>query len=551
MKITPKLKAWLVGEKLVAEEASDEVFLKAATDALTQGTLTAQLLVELQTEEAEKEAGAVVDLLRSISEGVKANAAEISSMKAAKEAPKVKEVAEVEEVAPPPPAKLKEGSPELPSDFKVAMGDTSEGNLSPGGDKTAAGLAIRVKGIQESFSTKRETMRFPAVTASGTKHPKAGQPVMEGERMISEPSELDKAIAGMWFKAQMLSSTGGRGLPHKLRMNQQDKSLLEYALHQEKWGGKIGSTDEENGIEIKASRLNDGMQKAVLDDLVSGGLEVAPIAFDDQIITFPLLFGELFPKINLVNITRGRRIEGASVATVTMAWGGGDDSAITLQLTAGFVTAFDTLIHVVDGAIEIGLDFMSDAAVDIGPIVTDGYGRRLLNQLDRVIATGSGAGEPEGVTVAAGTTAVASANGVGGPPTVGDYEGLLFGVPKEYKAGFAQNAVCFCANETTYARARGIPVGATDERRVFGMTHEDYQLLSRPYSIDGSMTNNDIFFGVMPRYRMYRRLGLTMRSSTEGTTLIRRNMLLITARARFGGQVEDGAAFAVMSDAQN
>ena len=203
MRITAKLKAWLVGEKLVAEEASDEVFLKAATDALTQGTLTAKLLVELQTEDAEKEASGVVDLLKSIADGVKANAADIASMKQPAAPAKETEAVAVEEVKPP--GKLKEGGPELPEGLKISMGAAGGDELMPDGDKSASSLSIRLKGVQEGFSTKRETMRFPATTASGTKHPKAGQSVMEGDRMISEPSELDKAIAGMWFKAQMLS----------------------------------------------------------------------------------------------------------------------------------------------------------------------------------------------------------------------------------------------------------------------------------------------------------------------------------------------------------
>jgi HK97 family phage major capsid protein len=542
MKITAKLKAWLVGEKLVADkEASDEVFLKATTEALAAGTLSAEKLVELQTEESEAKATEAMDLLKGIAAGVKQNADDIAALKVAPAAETVEEPAPEKKVEP----KLKGGLPEI-GDLHSKLGDTDVSVDDEKGD-----INIRLKGVEEQFDNTKSALKYPSETHLGIKHPKAGQQVTEGERLIHEATELDKAVAGMWFKAQLQSTTGGRGVPAKLRMNDQDKQLLEYSLHREKWGGKLGSTAEDNGIEVMGQRLAPHQQKQVLDDLASGGLEIAPIAFDDQVITFPLLFGELFPKVNLVNITRGRRIEGASVATVTMQWGGaGDNVAIVLQLTAGFITAFDTLIHVVDGAIEIGLDFMSDASVDIGPIVTDGYGRRLLNQLDRVIAVGAGGTEPTGITVGAGTTAVASANGVGGPPTVGDYEGLLFGVPKEYKAGFAQNASCFCANETTYARARGIAVGATDERRVFGMTHEDYMLLSRPYSIEGNMGNSDIFFAVLPRYRMYRRLGLTMRSSTEGTTLIRRNMLLITARGRFGGQLEDGAAAAVMSDAQ-
>jgi hypothetical protein len=48
---------------------------------------------------------------------------------------------------------------------------------------------------------------------------------------------------------------------------------------------------------------------------------------------------------------------------------------------------------------------------------------------------------------------------------------------------------------------------------------------------------------------MYRRRGLTMRTSTDGDTLIRRNELLITATARYGGQMERGACCGLVTDA--
>ena len=39
-------------------------------------------------------------------------------------------------------------------------------------------------------------------------------------------------------------------------------------------------------------------------------------------------------------------------------------------------------------------------------------------------------------------------------------------------------------------------------------------------------------------------------STTEGKTLMQKNLLYIVARARFGGQLETGSAAAIVSDAQ-
>jgi hypothetical protein len=125
----------------------------------------------------------------------------------------------------------------------------------------------------------------------------------------------------------------------------------------------------------------------------------------------------------------------------------------------------------------------------------------------------------------------------------------MFGVVKAFrKEPGAQNA--FLGNEVSYRRARAIPVGPTDERRVFGMTHGDYTLLDHPYKIQVDVPNNKVCFGNWKRYRMYRRLGLNVRIETAGNYLSIRNLKLIVMRMRFGGQPELGGAFAVMTDAQ-
>ena len=212
------------------------------------------------------------------------------------------------------------------------------------------------------------------------------------------------------------------------------------------------------------------------------------------------------------------------------------------------ITAFDTTIRVAQAAIELGLDFESDSPVDIGATVTQQYGFKLLEWLDRVIATGNGSTEPEGILTAAGTTVVSSDNGAGGPLTVGDFEGLRKSVSKAFRN--EPGAMCaYISNDNMYARARSIPVGPGDERRVFGMTHDDYMLLNRPYKVQNDIADGRIAFGNLKRYRMYRRLGLQISTSTEGRTLMLANKRLIVLRARFGGKIETGGAFAVTTDA--
>jgi HK97 family phage major capsid protein len=106
-------------------------------------------------------------------------------------------------------------------------------------------------------------------------------------------------------------------------------------------------------------------------------------------------------------------------------------------------------------------------------------------------------------------------------------------------------------SEVTYQRFRGIAVGTGDARRVFGMDQQSYMLFDHPVGVSEALTNSKVFYAAMPRYRMYRRQGLTFRQDSAGDTLIRKNLLLISARARFGGQLTDGRAAAVMTDAKS
>jgi len=169
----------------------------------------------------------------------------------------------------------------------------------------------------------------------------------------------------------------------------------------------------------------------------------------------------------------------------------------------------------------------------------------LLEDLDDVIATGNGTDRPEGVINKSGVTSVS----FGGATAHGNYESLPFAVAKaEHTAAERQSAV-FLGTETSYQRTRAIPVGASDARRLGGMDYDSYAWMQRPYKINESLTNQQIAYVILSRYRMYRRRGLVMRASTEGDTLIRNNEILMVATARYGGQLERGAVAAVTSNA--
>src|SRR5690606_34534311 len=132
-------------------------------------------------------------------------------------------------------------------------------------------------------------------------------------------------------------------------------------------------------------------------------------------------------------VPRGRRIEGASISTPTMSWGGADNSTIDLFDTTAMVRAIDTTIFAIDGAVEVGRDFLSDSPIAVGETLTGLVGERLMNELDKVIANGNGSTQPEGLFQASGVSTISPDNTSSGPPTLDDYLDLLFGVAKQYR----------------------------------------------------------------------------------------------------------------------
>ena len=286
--------------------------------------------------------------------------------------------------------------------------------------------------------------------------------------------------------------------------------------------------------------FTDFHKKALLDDTSSGGLEAVPIEFDSAIITQAILTGELFPFIT-VQTTARRRIEGASVGNVNFS-NTAEGTALTPFNTANFIAAFDTSIFPIVGSMEMGLDFLDDSPVSMAGIVSERYSEGFKNRLDQLVASGTGIGEMLGLNATTGLTSVTSTNGTGGPSTVSDYEGLLFGVPKAYRQEAGKARSVFLSNDTTYRRLRGIQVGASDQRRVYGMDHESYMTHEHPHKISEIMANTEAGFFCLNRYRAYRRQGYTVRIETAGATLANKNQQLIIVRARFGGQLELGSA---------
>lgn len=388
------------------------------------------------------------------------------------------------------------------------------------------GGGIRVKAGSEAYST----------TKSIGKHVRTGLPVVnERGKQVELSSELERAKLGAWMKF-----LGARSGVPNVHLTEHDKSLVGEILEKDLFCGQYEG-DWHTGIPGLAI-------KTLLADATSGGLHVTPEWFDDMLVTFPLLHSELLPMVTIRPVPRGKTVEAASIGNPTVAWGTAEGTAIGLFNTDDLIDDIDTSIHPVTCAVEIGRDFLADAAADVGTALEEAVGQRMLAELDRIIATGSGVGEPTGIMTAAGLTAVTAENAAAGPPTVADYEALIFAVGKQYRNPAMRCA--FLANDTVYSRGRGIAVGSGDQRRVFGMDHQSYMLLEYPFKVQNDIANTKIAFGAMSRYRLYRRQGAETRYETGGESLARRNVNLLILRGRYGGAVVDASAFSLISNAK-
>ena len=526
LKVTPALKAHAVAQKWVGEKATDDEIRKATGQKLFAGAIKASELAKLTGAAGSKDTDTNPKSPKPAGKGAAAGGTKDADIAGLVEKAVAAALKSRDDAA---------GSPSAAVGLVVPTPAQMFGKAN----------VTRVKSAAEQYDATTKSAVIPSnfrKDGSGGRRPDAGQPATHAGKALNHPSQRDKAVAAAWVKWCVTHTHGPAGVPESLRLTDSDRDLCAYAMHEMAFTGFI------KGRPVKGKKLDEFQRKALLDDTISGGIEVTPVVFDEAIILTPVLYGELFPYVNVVNVARGRRVKSAQMQNPTFQSGTSEGTAITPFNTASFVMAFDTAIYPATGSMEIGLDFEEDSPVDLGSVIIEKYGEKSMEYLERVIAVGNGYNEPLGLLNTVGLVSLQSDNGAGGFPTVSDYEGLMFGVAKQWR-NEPGAMTAFVGSDTSYRRARAIQVGPSDERRIFGLTHADYTLLDRPYKVQNNIPNNKIAFVNLKRYRLYRRLGLQVRVETTGATLARSNTKLLVLRMRMGGQMENANAMAVITDA--
>jgi len=539
----PKLKDWLIENGSVARDADGAEFDAALKSALADGKLSADKYAELNKsgdDPAKKISGmvseAVASAMTPLAKSMEALAAAVSGRNQPEPAPE-----------PDPEPSKGITAEQIDAIVERHMEKVRQQSLpDPMTNFIVRGASQpRVKKAIESYSSTKGALVFPMETPNGLPHPKAGKRVLGwNKRPMDEASEADEAIAGAFLKAQVLGGLYKSGW--MARMTEHELDLYNYALHECKWAGFIGS---ETGEEVRNVRLTDAQRKAVINDTTSGGTYAIPDQFDDTVWRTPLLYGELFPHVDLVNLPRGATVEGFTVGDITATWNQAEGSAYSLPSTSGLVNNLDTSIFPLMLAIEMGLDWLSDTPVDFVRDWQNRFGERAQYQLDYVIAVGNGTSQPEGIFTKSGVTSTSSANGSGGAFTVGDFESLIFGMDKAMRQARG-GRVQWVMSDTMYRRASSVPVGTTDARRVMQpeLGHASYVFWTYPVRIQNDISNGSLALWNPAFYRMYRRVGTTFRTTMEGENLVKKNALLLSMRARWGGQVTIASSVNKMTD---
>jgi HK97 family phage major capsid protein/HK97 family phage prohead protease len=441
-------------------------------------------------------------------------------------------------------ASLPATDPESQPFFTKGTSMQTETQLQPAQVFSTAACQPRVKRASEQYDSTKRRLIFPNDKKSVLHFGRlAGHDVTFENRPAYQSSQLEKAMAGAWLKHKLASQLGTAHL-----LSDHDRDLYQELVERGEW---VGEVRDGNGTHYyrEPSRLSSLHQKTLLADSTSGGQYAVPYFFDVDLVTFPLLYGELFPLVDLRELATSNQVKGATLANMTISAGPaeGDTPGITLQTTASLVGQLTTNIFNATGAITIGRDFLADSPIDLQADIVGLYQRALLQWLDKEIATGDGTTGPLGLFNTSNVLTATSKNSTAGPLTVSDIEGMVKTLPKQYRN--KQENVVWVASDGLYFRIRGISVSGTDQRRIFGYDYEQYMLASHPFKIENDVAGSDLAFVNMSKYRMWRRKGMEIQVSDEGKTLMLANELMIVARSRWGGQLVDPSAMVEMTNA--
>ncbi|HWB13408.1 MAG TPA: phage major capsid protein [Pirellulales bacterium] len=369
-------------------------------------------------------------------------------------------------------------------------------------------------------------------------HVKTNRPVKGFDGSYCEtPSESELAKIGAFMKSQAM-----RDIPGTCLLKEHERALLGEIFSTDRFVGELGGqySKDWTGTQVKT----------LYGDNTSGGINAVPYWFDANLVTYPLLYGELLPDVELIDMPRAMEVRGAQMNNPSVSWGPLESAGSISEFdTAGLVAGIDSSVEPLQFSIEIGRDFLADAdIVNFGGYVVEQVGKVMLQELDYVVASGDGSTQPKGVANT-GINNLVPGMGSGGTLNLSDVENAYFSLPKQYRT--PAHRVRWFSSDSAYQAVRALPIGDLDARRLFGMDEGSYSVLNFPWKINQSLAATNFWLGALDRYRMWRRQGQEVRFYNEGKALATANTVLLVIRSRWAGQVIDPNAFVSMGPFNN
>lgn len=562
------LKQYVIAQKWVAADASDDEIESAMKENVASGNLSLDKLTELLSKKDVDSKDKMKEFVSAIGETVAEKNREFAKdLVAALNEKNADEDDGDEDDDDDDDIEPKDGNvalikrlDELESRLKKVGGDGASLRAPNGYDvyKMAAAMGdetdstnVRVKRSVEAYSHKPTALTYK----SG--HSKLlglhDTPMQYNGKDVNRTTDRSKALSATWLKFQLFPDN----------LTEREKDMIHWAMHHEKFCIPNKDNDTEAKFLTDQQRqavwdfnmnfYRNGHLKAVIDDSTSGGENAIPEFFDMDMIVTPTLAGENIPSFcNVVPVPRGTAAQNFTMGRPTIAAANTEGSAVGLFSTSSFIAAHDTTFFRAAGYIEIGKNY----ALDAHPRLVDEIQSEYLNSVrlwfNEQIMTGDGTTEPQGITVAGGTTDVTPATPTTGAWVLNDAFDILFGVGKAHREKGGRGNAIYVMSDTTYQRFRRIATGVTgDTRLVFGDSIESYELFGHPVLIEeAGMTNQDVVFCQMKGYRLYIRQGPRFVREDGGTTLVRSNSFIVGVDVRAGGQLDLGAFAAVVDGGQ-
>lgn len=402
-----------------------------------------------------------------------------------------------------------------------------------------------IKGIKATarYDSTKSRLHYPDTKAARLHlGPRAGHDVVlpDGSPAYAM-SQAEKAMMGAWWKAKFLSGFN-RGDQRAVinALTDHEKHLIAELQSEHGWVGSYSIGGQRKGFDNPTKMPDMGLKVTeYLDDTTSGGNYLIPYFFDMDLVTYPLLYGELAPLVDMRELPISDQVKTPTLGNLTINAGPAEGASpgITLQTTTGLSTVITSSVYNFTGALTVGRDMLSDTPIGLLEEFQKLYNNANLKFQDKSIAVGDGSTYPLGIANTASTKTYTTKNGSAGPWVVGDIQGMNITLPKEYRG--KGDRVIWVAADAQYNRIRGISVSSSDARRIFGYDFDEYMLDKRPFKVQNDLAATFLAYGRIDKYRWWRRKGVQIDTSTEGKTLIVANELLIVCRSRFAGQVID------------